>query len=254
MTADREVSILMYHSIANGRGPLAIPPRTFHRQLDALAERGFRAVALRDYIALLDGGKRTDRVVVLTFDDGYADFATAVVPDLEARGWSCTVFLSTNLIGSASGWDPDGNGRRQLIEWTQAMEFSRRGFEIGAHGVTHADLTRLDFDRACREVDDSKRTIEDRLGSPVVSFAAPYGRITPELRAHASQSFQCAVGTRMATATAVSDRYDLPRIDMWYFRSQARWNAYLDGARTYFTVRQMLRRVRQRALESSNAL
>jgi hypothetical protein len=105
-------------------------------------------------------------------------------------------------------------------------------------------LTRLDFDRACREVDDSKRTIEDRLGSPVVSFAAPYGRITPELRAHASQSFQCAVGTRMAIATAASDRYDLPRIDMWYFRSQARWSAYLDGARTYFAVRQVFRRVR----------
>jgi peptidoglycan/xylan/chitin deacetylase (PgdA/CDA1 family) len=244
MTANLDVNILMYHSIAKGRGPLAIAPETFRSQLDTLAECGYRAVALRDYATVLDGGHDADRVAVLTFDDGYSDFASVVVPEITARGWSCTVFVSTGLIGAAAGWDPDGHGKRRLIDWPQAMDCSGRGIEIGAHGVTHADLTQLPFDEARREIDDSKRTIEDRIASPVVSFAAPYGHITPALRAHLSQSFQCAVGTSMASATAASDRYDLPRIDMWYFRSQARWRAYLDGARTYFAVRQMARRVR----------
>ena len=247
MTAPRDVSILMYHSIASGRGPLAIPPATFRRQLDALAERGFRGVSLREFMALLDGGQPVDRIAVLTFDDGYVDFANMVVPDLEARGWSCTLFVSTGLIGSASGWDPDGNGTRTLIDWVQAADISQRGFEIGAHGVTHADLTRLEFDEALREIDGSRRMLEDRLGSPVVSFAAPYGHITPELRAHVSRSFRCAVGTDMAPATGGSDRFHLPRIDMWYFRNPARWHAYLGGARGYFAVRQALRRARNSA-------
>ena len=244
MTANQHVRILMYHSIAQGRGPLAMPPGTFRRHLDALAERGYRGIALRDYLAMLDDGQRVDRAVVLTFDDGYRDFATVVAPEIIARGWSCTLFIATNLIGAASGWDPDGRGRRTLIDWSQVVECSHRGIEIGAHGVSHADLTELPFEDACREIDDSKRTIEGRIGSPVVSFAAPYAHITPELRAHVSRSFQCAVGTSMASATAASDRYDLPRIDMWYFRNLARWQAYLDGARTYFVVRQALRRVR----------
>lgn len=244
MTAHHDVSILMYHSIAQGRGPLAVAPGTFRSQLDALAKRGYRGIALRDYLGLLDAGQRYDRVVVLTFDDGYSDFARVVVPEIISRGWSCTVFVSTNLIGAASGWDPDGHGRRTLIDWTEATELSRLGIEIGAHGVTHTDLTELPFEDACREIDDSKRTIEGRIGFRVVSFAPPYGRITPKLRAYMSRSFQCAVGTSMASATVESDRYDLPRIDMWYFRSPARWQAYLDGARTYFAVRQLLRRVR----------
>jgi peptidoglycan/xylan/chitin deacetylase (PgdA/CDA1 family) len=244
MTADVHVNILMYHSVANGRGPLAVSPETFRRQLDALAVRGFRCVALRDYVGLLDAGQRIDRVAVLTFDDGYGDFASTVVPEVEERGWSCTVFLPTGLVGSPSGWDPDGNGKRRLIDWKQASDCSRRGVEIGAHGMTHADLTKLDFEEACRDVDASKRTIEDRVGSAVVSFAAPYGRTTSKLRAHISRSFQSAVGTAMAAATSASDRYDLPRIDMWYFRSTGRWSAYLDGARTYFAVRQALRTVR----------
>jgi peptidoglycan/xylan/chitin deacetylase (PgdA/CDA1 family) len=245
VTADRHVNILLYHSIANGRGPLAIPLDTFRDQLDALAERGFRGVTLRDYVSVLDAGRPTDRVVVLTFDDGYGDFATAVVPELESRGWSCTVFLPTGLIGSASGWDPDGHGNRALIDWKQVADCSRRGFEIGAHAVTHADLTRLGFKEACQEIDDSKQMIERQIGSAVVSFAAPYGRISPKLRGYLSQTFGCAVGTAMSSATATSDRYDLPRIDMWYFRNGKRWRAYLDGARTYFAARRALRDVRR---------
>src|SRR5262245_19716344 len=136
MTAHNDVSILMYHSIAQGRGPLAISPETFRRQLDALAERGYRGIALCDYVALVDAGQPADRVVVLTFDDGYGDFIRVVAPEIDSRGWSCTVFVVTDLVGAA-GWDPDGNGRRTLIDWTDAVECSRRGIEIGAHGVTH---------------------------------------------------------------------------------------------------------------------
>ena len=86
--------------------------------------------------------------------------------------------------------------------------------------------------------------IEDRLSHPVTTFAAPYGHTTPRLREAIAESYACAVGTRMAKTSAASDRYDLPRIDMWYFRNRDRWRAYVDGSTTYFTMRQMLRRVR----------
>ena len=251
MTANLDVNILMYHSIAKGCGPLAIAPETFRSQLDALAERGYRGIALRDYVTSLDGGHGADRVAVLTFDDAYSDFASVVVPEITARGWSCTVFASTSLIGSPSGWDPDGHGKRKVMDWMQVTACFGRGIEIGAHGVTHADLTQLPFEKACREIDDSRRTIADRIESPVVSFAAPYGHLTPALRAHVSRSFRCVVGTAMASATAAGDRYDFPRIDMCYFRSLARWRAYLDGARTYFAVRQVLRRLRTSTLSSA---
>lgn len=245
MTSGRHVKILMYHSIANGPGPLAIPVEIFRRQLDALADCGLCGVALRDYMGSVDAGQPTDRLAVLTFDDGYGDFATAVVPELESRGWSGTVFIPSGLIGSPSGWNPDGHGLRQLIDWKQAADVSRRGFEIGSHAVTHTDLTQLDFKEACREIDASKQTLERQIGSAVVSFAAPYGRTTPKLRAHVSKVFQCAVGTSMSETTDGSDRYDLPRIDMWYFRNAGRWRAYLDGAKTYFAVRRVLRDVRR---------
>jgi hypothetical protein len=48
----------------------------------------------------------------------------------------------------------------------------------------------------------------------------------------------------MAPATRAHDPYNLPRVDMWYFRDRARWRDYLDGSMTYFRIRQVLRRAR----------
>lgn len=245
MTADRDVNILMYHSVANGRGPLATAPDTFRRHLDTLAEDGFHGASVRDYITRLDAGAAVNQLVVLTFDDGYGDFSDVVVPELELRGWSCTVYLAPGLLGRS--WNPDGSGDRRLIDWSQAKELSPRRVEIGAHGISHVDLTRIGLNQARHEIADSKLALEDRLQIPVTSFAPPYGHTTPTIRDIIAQSYTCAVGTRLARATPASDRYDLPRIDMWYFRNYARWRAYLDGATRYFTVRQILRNVRMSA-------
>ena len=87
--------------------------------------------------------------------------------------------------------------------------------------------------------------IEEFAGCRVTSFAPPYGRMSPAVRAEVSRQYLAAVGTVMGRARRTSDIYDLPRIEMWYFRHERRWRAYLEGgARGYFIVRKALRKVR----------
>jgi peptidoglycan/xylan/chitin deacetylase (PgdA/CDA1 family) len=241
-----DVNILMYHSIAEGPGVIAIPPATFCMQLDVLAECGLRGVSLREYVRSRNVSSRPP-MAVLTFDDGYRDFAAVVVPEIVARGWSCTVFLPTALIGDTKGWNADGAGLRRLIDWSDAADIASRGIEIGSHGVTHADLTRLDLHGVRREMTVSKQAIETHARCSVTSFAAPYGRTSPAVRQEIAHNYECAVGTRLAAARSDSDPYDLPRIEMWYFRDPTRWRAYLKGATAYFTARRILRQLRQTA-------
>jgi len=146
------VNILTYHSIADGPPPLAITPDTFRMQLETLAVLGYRGVSLRACMAAGVQEAACQRLVVLTFDDGYRDFVETALPELEARGFTCTLFLSSGLVGSAVGWDPDGSGRRPIVDWDQAAAVAARGVELGAHGVTHADLTRLGPDEMRHEV------------------------------------------------------------------------------------------------------
>jgi peptidoglycan/xylan/chitin deacetylase (PgdA/CDA1 family) len=246
MTA-HAIDILMYHSISEASEPTSIAPDTFRRQMDVLAECGYRGSALNELTGWLKGEEfPAGKPIVLTFDDGFTDFADIVFPELQARGWSATVFLPAGKAGGSADWDAQpGRPAQRLMSWAVAAELARQGIEIGAHGVSHADLTALSPDVARQEVVESRQRIEEQIGHPVTSFAAPYGRTNPMVRAAIRRHYQAAVGTKLARATQTSDPHNLPRIEMWYFRDARRWRSYLEGgARGYFLLRQMLRRAR----------
>ena len=47
--------------------------------------------------------------------------------------------------------------------------------DIEAHTLTHPHLRELAPDEAMREISESKKVLEARLGKPVVAFAYPFG-------------------------------------------------------------------------------
>ena len=47
------------------------------------------------------------------------------------------------------------------------------GIAFGSHSVTHSILSSVDLDRSRIEIVESKKTIEERLGTHVSSFAYP---------------------------------------------------------------------------------
>lgn len=71
--------------------------------------------------------------------------------------------------------DPSRYAQRMLT-WSQVRELAAAGIEIGAHGVSHTIMTRLDFSTACEEIRLSKAAIESKLQRPVRHFAFPNGR------------------------------------------------------------------------------
>jgi peptidoglycan/xylan/chitin deacetylase (PgdA/CDA1 family) len=241
------IDILMYHSFSEGDSPTCIAPDVFRRQLDGLSECGYVVVTLTEAVGWLQGkGTLPERAVVLTFDDGYEDFATVAYPELQARNWPATVYLPAAELGRAANWDkgPEGMGR-PLMSWATVTELAKGGVDFGSHAVRHVDLTLLAPEAARAEIVDSRPLIEDRIGRPVTSFAPPYGKTSAALRQEIRCHYRAAVGTHLARARLRSDLYDLPRIEMWYFRNPERWRAYLKGrAQGYFTLRQTLRAVR----------
>jgi hypothetical protein len=79
----REISILAYHSVSDAEGELSVSPSSFISQMDHLKNRGYRFVSLWDVATSLDDlNKLPQKSVALTFDDGYADFETNVLPVL----------------------------------------------------------------------------------------------------------------------------------------------------------------------------
>ncbi len=245
---DMQINILTYHSISHAPGPTSIPPETFAGHIDALAACGYQAVPLSTFAAWRAGETAlAPRTVVITFDDGFADFAEQAFPKLRERNWAATVFLPSGKLGGVEDWaGAEISPPRPLLRWEQVVEMARQGIEFGSHSVNHPDLTTLSLHELRRELQESRDAIAERLDQPPISFAPPYGRTNRVVRGEIGEVYGVSVGTRLQRATARSDRYDLPRIEMHYFRDLRRWRAFLEGrGEGYFACRRALRGVRE---------
>ena len=104
-SGERSIPILMYHSISDEdesesyayfRTCTAVG--AFDEQMAYLHREGYSACSLAqgfDYLRL--GCRPAIKPVVITFDDGYADFYQHAFPVLGRYGYSATVFLPTGL-------------------------------------------------------------------------------------------------------------------------------------------------------------
>ncbi len=61
------------------------------------------------------------------------------------------------------------------LTWADLEEMSRQGCTIGAHTVTHPMMIGLSVEQARYELATSKAELEKRLGTPILSFAFPFG-------------------------------------------------------------------------------
>jgi peptidoglycan/xylan/chitin deacetylase (PgdA/CDA1 family) len=250
MRADHDrVPVLTFHSISAASGPTSISPETFRMQMDVLAECGVATMTCEQFVEWHHHPvRKASRRVLITFDDGFADFATAAHPVLRERGFSAMVFVPTGKLDFREDWRGANSPPRQLLHWSTVRELAAAGVEFGGHGVAHADLTRVPPPVRRHEIERCARDLEQQLGRPVRAFAAPYGHVNREVLDDVARTYAIAFGTRFDRALRGRDAYDVPRIEMHYFRSPRRWREFIEGADTYFQVRRALRAVRLAAI------
>ncbi len=209
------VPILLYHGVAEDAGgpsaPWVIDPGTFRAHLDALDGSGARPVTIGALVDALEAGAPVaPGTVALTFDDGFADFASGALPALAERGWAATLYVTTGAIGATTTWLPE---RRPMLSWSALRDVAAAGIEIGAHTVHHPQLDVLPLDRARREIVESRATLEDGLGAPVETFAYPHGYHDQRVRSlvvDAGFRSGCAVKHRFSSLR--DDRFALSRV------------------------------------------
>jgi peptidoglycan/xylan/chitin deacetylase (PgdA/CDA1 family) len=179
--------VLMYHQVA-ADGPAArarwrVTPEAFEAQLRYLREAGFHGIRLDDWRAAL-GLRRPlpGRAVLITFDDGYRDFATVAWPLLQRYGFSAVVFAVSGRVGMTNDWDPGAMGGPELMDWEELRRLRDQGVEIGSHSVSHPRLAHLAPADVVREAALSRATIQRELERPVIAFAYPFGDHDPAIQ------------------------------------------------------------------------
>jgi len=139
-----KVPILMYHGIGElqKKGShfyyeTATSPEVFAAHMAFLKEDGYRAVGLNGLAGLFSNPERSiEKCVVITFDDGLADFRAAALPVLNRHGFSVTVFLPAGLMGQ------EVNGQA-CMTWDEVRESAAKGITFGSHSLTHPKMVDL---------------------------------------------------------------------------------------------------------------
>lgn len=172
---------------------LRVPVETFQRQTELLLDAGFEFVTVAELVEMADGGAPPPGYVALSFDDGMEDNHSAVLPVLREYGLPATVYVTTGLLGRSNPFMAPGSGLRMMTA-EELLAMSRAGVELGAHSVTHPDMSRLDRERCLREMVDSRDYLVELTGGPVTTFAYPFCRYGEAAREAAREAgFAAAV-------------------------------------------------------------
>ena len=248
MNSTSKLAILTYHSLDCSGSVVSVTPGDFSKQMAFLSERSLKGMSLAKAITFREQrGAWPDGGVVLTFDDGFANFYESAMPVLARYGFTATVFIISGYMGGQNDWGPrpKGLGVLPILSWSQAAELARSGIEIGSHTQTHRDLRYCSAAETEQEMTVSRAEIEQHLGLQPQSFAYPYGGVDRVSRKLAAGNFRAACTTELRRAN--SDPLDaLPRVDMHYLKSPQRFAGLLNGQLDrYLAVRRWGRRARR---------
>lgn len=215
----RPIPILVYHQIAAAppKGSpfrsLYVAPEAFARQMEWLKRLGYLGLSMSALQPYLDG-KKTGKVVGITFDDGYLNNLLHALPSLAKHGFSSTCYAVSGLLGKTNVWDKCiGVAQTPLMNEGQLRQWVEAGQEAGSHTHGHVDLTASGTDTCRHEMTSGKSELELVLNIPVQHFCYPYGRYQPEHLEMADEiGFVTATTTQRSRCHAQTDMLQLPRV------------------------------------------
>jgi len=202
--APAPVPILEYHVIGDPPPGAPVPGlytsvADFRAQMAWLASHGYHAVTLdRVYRQWTGRGTLPSKPVALTFDDGYPQDYTTVLPILRSHRWVGNLNLQVgNLVPK------------------HVRELIAAGWEVDAHTFTHPDLTRVSASQLRTEVAGSRRWIQRVFAVPVLFFCYPAGRYDDAVVAEVRRAgFVGAETERPGSASPANGMFTLDRYEM----------------------------------------
>jgi peptidoglycan/xylan/chitin deacetylase (PgdA/CDA1 family) len=200
--------ILMYHRVdvdrpadAVGR-ELTVTPAQFSGQLAYLREHGLQGISMEQLRERLQSGAPLDHLVVLTFDDGYADQYAYALPILRRFRERATFYIITGVVGGT-----------HHLTWAQLERMRALGEDIDAHGVAHDDLSHMSLAQQTFQIDTSVAQLRRRLHVPVTSYCYPSGRFNrTTLEVVRDAGVDLAVTTDPVYVIPPENRYELTRV------------------------------------------
>jgi peptidoglycan/xylan/chitin deacetylase (PgdA/CDA1 family) len=189
------VVVLAYHRVGGHSAAFEIdlPGEVFAAQMSEIAHR---VTTLDDAVETLAAPGTGAGGVVVTFDDGTADFVDDALPVLVELGVPALLYVATEFVDEGRAFPDDG----RPLTWSAIRDAVSTGLvTIGSHTHTHLLLDRCTAEAATDDLDRSIDLIGEHTGRAPTHFAYPKALAgTPQTAALVARRFRTAAiaGTR----------------------------------------------------------
>ncbi len=217
MTAKIKIPILAYHHVlpANAKvdenilnSPFTISDSEFYKQMLFLSQSGYKPISLNQLLRTTNEKLQNkfdhNKLIVITFDDGWIDNYQYAVPTLRSFNFSATFFVITSYVDSAG-----------CMSVEQLLEIQQAGLQIESHAHTHTPLEMLSNSEMQWELTHSKDLLEKHLEKDVRFISFPHGSYNKGvLEAAENIGYLGCATSNFGYATSSSKNYEKPRILM----------------------------------------
>ena len=166
--------------------------------------------------------------VLITFDDGYSCVNDYAAPILDEVGGVATVFAITDYVGKKNSWDYFPEDKQIThMNWPELRSLQEKGWEIGSHGKSHRRLVTMSPHNIEDELQNSKKHIEDQLGSEVTTFCPPFNAWNSDLISMIED----------AGYTKIAISFPLSGLPKWSGEFVPRLGVYITDTLPYFVAK-----------------
>lgn len=162
--------ILMYHAVGDEEGAdwpasLIMKPRLFESHLQYLKEQGYTIVSVEELAHRLEQGASVDKYVALSFDDGYKNNYSVVLPLLQKYGAKGSFFVINREMGDELHMNEQ-----------EIKALIGAGMELGSHTYSHNPLAKIEEKYLVWELDTSRYWLKKKFDGYIVrTLAYPNG-------------------------------------------------------------------------------
>ena len=191
----------MYHRFNENKYPSTnIQIEIFKKQIEIIKKNNFEFNNPVEF-DLKFFSPKSEKKILITIDDAFSSFYQNAWPYLKENKIPFILFVSTEPIGKFG-----------YMNWKQIKEIDKEDFAfIGNHSHSHKYLVKFDFEEFKKDIDQSIKIFEEKLGYNPIYFSYPFGEYSLKQKKYISQKFKYAFGQHSGVIDINKDKFELPR-------------------------------------------
>ncbi|MGO2199705.1 MAG: polysaccharide deacetylase family protein, partial [Pseudolactococcus laudensis] len=196
---------------------LFVPADEFKMEMTALKNAGYYTLSPEEaYRVLTTNEKPAEKIVWVTFDDGYKNAHDTAMPILTALGMKGSFFIITGNLGN------EDTMTDVMLSDLKANPL----MSVGSHTVSHPDLEYSSNEAANAELVDSKKYLDNLLHQDTSVICYPAGRYNTETAGLAEAAgYKLGLTTNPGLASSANGLFALNRVRVSYGQTEASFMA-----------------------------